>query len=112
MCACPAGGRGWSGCRRSVSATPTRSARERPASVSLPHRVDGWPRVADLVRFELVHAGVLVAPRVGRTGKADLVPGGRVGVERRAGVARPQAPHVLGGQPVPLPPGALLLDRV
>ena len=34
-----------------------------------------------------------VAARIGRAAEADLVPRPRVGVERRAGVARPQTPH-------------------
>ena len=48
-----------------------------------------------------VDAGVLVTARVGRPGKADLVPGRRMGVEGGTGVAGPQAPHLLGGQAVP-----------
>ena len=66
------------------------------------HRVTGRMGVGDLEGLPRVDSGVLVAARVGGTGEPDLVPGRRVGVERGAGVARPQAPDVGGVQPVPL----------
>ena len=57
--------------------------------------------VGDLPVFAGVDTGVEVPAGVGRAGEADLVPGPRVGVERGAGVAGPQTPHVGGGQVVP-----------
>ena len=80
----------------------------RPDTVSQAHqasfsdRVLGWVRVSHLERLQLADSGVLVAARIGRAGEADLGPGERMGVEGRAGVPGPQAPHVGGGQPVPV----------
>ena len=104
--------------RRWASATPTRCVAARSscqASGRLAGRSSSARRarstrcderygvdvvvVGDLESFAGVDTGIEVAARVGRAGEAHLVPRPRVGVERGAGVARPQAPDV-GGRPV------------
>ena len=54
--------------------------------------------VGDLPLFALAYSERLVAPRIGRATKADLVPRPRMGVEGGTGVAGPQAPHMLCGR--------------
>ena len=69
-------------------------------TVSERHRVQVVV-ISDLPVLERVDAGVDVAARVRGPGETDLVPRPRMGVERSARVARPQAPQVRGAPAMP-----------